>query len=179
MAVVIGSVALWQPDTPTWLISSFFFVLPLAMGSVMAPATVSVMSAVPEAKAGVGSAMNDVNRQVAGALGVAVIGSIASSAYSSRLDAATAALPHAAAHTATDSVGGAVAVAAHLPAGAGDALVVAAGGAFTDAIGLALLIGSAVALVGAILVKRYMPDQRPEREQSPTEAAGAHALVTG
>src|SRR5262245_15259429 len=100
VALVIGSVALWQPDTPTWLLALFFFVAPLAMGNVMAPATVAVMSAVPEAKAGVGSAMNDVNRQVAGALGVAVIGSVSSSLYSAKVDAATLALPPGAAHTA-------------------------------------------------------------------------------
>ena len=158
VALVIGSVALWQPDTPVWIVALFFFVLPLAMGNVMAPATESVMSAVPDAKAGVGSAMNDVNRQVAGALGVAIIGSVASSVYSSRLDSATAALPPGAADAATDSIGGAGGVAAQLPAGAGDALTAAANGAFTDAIGLAMLVGSAIALAGAFLVKRYLPD---------------------
>ena len=108
VALVIGSVALWQPDTPVWVIALFFFVLPLGMGNVMAPGTEAVMSAVPAAKAGVGSAMNDVNRQVAGALGVAVIGSVSSSAYSSKVESATAGLPPSAAHAATDSVGGAV-----------------------------------------------------------------------
>jgi DHA2 family multidrug resistance protein-like MFS transporter len=142
------------------VLALFFFVLPLALGNVMAPATVAVMSAVPEAKAGVGSAMNDVNRQVAGALGVAVIGSVASSAYSSKVGPATATLPHEAAHTATDSVGGAAGVAAHLPARAGDALAAAAHVAFTDAIGLALLVGSVVALAAAVLVRRYLPDLR-------------------
>jgi EmrB/QacA subfamily drug resistance transporter len=160
VALVIASVAFWQPDTSTWLVALFFFVLPLAIGNVMAPATVAVMSAVPEAKAGVGSAMNDLNRQVAGALGVAVIGSVSSSIYSAKVDSAAAALPHSAAGTATDSVGGAAAVAAHLPAGAADALNAAANGAFTDAIGLALLIGSGVMLAGAVLVKRYLPDLR-------------------
>jgi EmrB/QacA subfamily drug resistance transporter len=164
MALVIASVTLWQPDTPVWLVSLFFFVLPLAMGNVMAPATVAVMSAVPEAKAGVGSAMNDVNRQVAGALGVAVIGSVSSSAYSSKVEAATAVLPHGAAHTATDSVGGAAAVAAHLPAGANEALTAAAHGAFTDAMGLALLVGSCVAVSAAVLVKRYLPGLRPSAD---------------
>jgi hypothetical protein len=160
VALVIASVALWQPNTPSWLLALFFFVGPLAMGNVMAPATVAVMSAVPEAKAGVGSAMNDVNRQVAGALGVAIIGSASSSLYSAKVDSATARLPHGAAHTATDSVGGAAAVAAHLPAGAADALTAAAHGAFTDAIGLALLIGTGVMLTAALLVKRYLPDLR-------------------
>jgi DHA2 family multidrug resistance protein-like MFS transporter len=105
---------------------------------------------------------------VAGALGVAVIGSVSSSAYSSKVESATADLSPGAAHTATDSIGGAVGVAAHLPAGAGDALTAAAGAAFTDALGLALLIGSGVALVGAVLVKRYLPDTR-----SPAATAGA------
>jgi EmrB/QacA subfamily drug resistance transporter len=171
VALVIGSVALWQPDTPVWLVALFFFVLPLGMGNVMAPGTEAVMSAVPEAKAGVGSAMNDLNRQVAGALGVAVIGSVSSSLYSSKVEAATAGLPNEAAHAATDSIGGAAGVAAHLPAGAGDALAAAAGGAFTDALGLALLVGSGVALAGAVLVRRYLPDRRKQAERSPHAVA--------
>src|SRR5262249_8004405 len=134
LALGIASVALWQPDTPTWLIALFFFAVPLAMGNVMAPATVSVMSAVPAAKAGVGSAMNDVNRQLAGALGVAVIGSVSSSVYASQVAPASAGLPRGAAHVATDSVGGAAVVATHLPSAASDALSAAAHGAFTDAI---------------------------------------------
>jgi EmrB/QacA subfamily drug resistance transporter len=164
VALTIGSVLLWAPDTPAWVLAVFFFVLPFAMGNVMAPATVAVMSAVPEAKAGVGSAMNDVNRQLGGALGVAIIGSVASSLYGSKLDPVTATLPADAAHTATDSVGGATAVAGQLPAPAGDALTVAAHGAYTDAMGLALLIGSGALLAGAVLVKRFLPSGRPARE---------------
>jgi hypothetical protein len=173
VAVVIGTVVLWQPDTPAWLVALFFFVLPLGMGNVMAPGTEAVMSAVPEEKAGAGSAMNDLNRQVAGALGVAVIGSVSSSIYSSKLDSATASLPPEAAHAAGDSVGGAAAVAAQLPAGAGEALAAAAQGAFTDAMGLALLLGSAVALAGAVLVKRYLPDGRRSGASSRAEAASS------
>ena len=173
VALVIGSVALWQPDTPVWVIALFFFVLPLGMGNVMAPGTEAVMSAVPAAKAGVGSAMNDVNRQLAGALGVAVIGSVSSSAYSSKVESATTGLPPSAAHAATDSIGGAVGVAAHLPAGAGDALTVAASGAFTDALGVALLIGSGVLLTAAVFVKRYLPDTRRSAEKPVTRAVEA------
>jgi EmrB/QacA subfamily drug resistance transporter len=169
VALTIATVAFWQPDTSGWLIALFFFVLPFAMGNVMAPATVAVMSAVPEAKAGVGSAMNDVNRQVGGALGVAIIGSVASSLYGSKVEPATVALPDAAAQPANDSVGGAAAVAAELPAQAGDALTAAAGVAFTDAMGLALLVGSGLLLAGAVLVKRLLPADRPEA------ASAAHA----
>ncbi|HKB20184.1 MAG TPA: MFS transporter [Gaiellaceae bacterium] len=183
VALVIASVTLWQPDTSTWILALFFFVAPLAMGNVMAPATVAVMSAVPEAKAGVGSAMNDVNRQVAGALGVAVIGSVSSSLYSSKVDSATAGLPPGAAHTAADSIGGAGGVAAHLPPSAAEPLVTAAQAAFTDGVGLALLIGSGIMLAAAVLVRRYLPDLRTateadaertaqKRAASPLEAPG-------
>ena len=47
----------------------------------MAPATESVMGSLPREKAGVGSAVNDTTRQMGGALGVAIIGSVVSSVY--------------------------------------------------------------------------------------------------
>jgi len=162
VALAVGSLALWQPDMPTWAVALFFFVVPLAMGNVMAPATEAVMSAVPAARAGVGSAMNDLNRQVAGALGVAIIGSVSTSVYSSKMKSATANLSPDAAGAATDSIGGAASVAAQLPARTGDALAAAGGAAFTDAIGLAMLVGAGVALAGAVLVKRHLPDARCE-----------------
>ena len=55
------------------------------MGLVMAPATESIMGSLPRAKAGVGSAVNDTTRQVGGALGVAIIGSVMSSVYHDRV----------------------------------------------------------------------------------------------
>ena len=61
----------------------------------MAPATGSVMGSIPEAKAGIGSAMNDVNRQVGGALGVAIIGSAMNSAYRARINGAAQHYPPA------------------------------------------------------------------------------------
>ncbi|HEX8647998.1 MAG TPA: MFS transporter [Thermoleophilaceae bacterium] len=171
LAVALASVVLWTPGTPYWAIGLFFFVVPFAMGNVMAPASEAVMSAVPLAKAGVGSAMNDVNRMVAGALGVAIVGSAASSAYTARVEDATAGLPEPAAAAAGESIGAATAVAAELPGAAGDALAVAAGQAFTDALGLALLIAAGAALAAAVVVRRALPGQAsastPSRSPSP------------
>src|SRR5215210_2477866 len=82
VAVVLSTSLVWTVDMAPMLLGLVTFGLALSMGATMAPATDSVMSAVPEAKAGVGSAMNDVARQVGGALGVAVIGSIIGTAYS-------------------------------------------------------------------------------------------------
>ena len=82
VAAVLSTSLAWTPEMAPVLLGLVTFGLALSMGVAMAPATDSVMSAVPEAKAGVGSAMSDVTRQVGGALGVAVIGSIIGSAYS-------------------------------------------------------------------------------------------------
>src|SRR4051812_41528301 len=105
VAAFLATTLWWEAGTSYVAIAIFVLGISVSMGNVMAPATHVVMSAVPKAKAGVGSAMNDVNRMVAGALGVAVVGSIVSSAYSSRVSDATAALPHDAAATASDPVG--------------------------------------------------------------------------
>jgi hypothetical protein len=80
-------------------------VLGTGMGLTSAPATEAIMGAVPRAKAGAGSAVNDVTRLFGGTLGVAVIGSVAASLYSSRLASTAAAhLPAQAASAAKASV---------------------------------------------------------------------------
>ena len=55
----------------------------LGMGLAMSPATEAIMGALPKAKAGVGSAMNDVVREIGGTLGVAVLGSVLNSRFAS------------------------------------------------------------------------------------------------
>ena len=101
--------------------------------------------------------MNDVTRQVAGALGVAIVGSLVTSLYGSRVEDATAALPPESAQAASDSVGGAVAVAEQIPGEAGASLAQAATVAYTDALGLGLLAAAAASFVGVALVLRFLP----------------------
>ena len=135
--------------------------LGIGMGATMAPATDSIMGSLPLAKAGVGSAMNDTTRMVGGALGVAVIGSVMSSSYAAAVRPALAGLPRPAASAAGDSIGAAVGVAR----GSGPAaahLLGAARAAFTAAMGDALLIGAAVAALGALLAVCFLP-ARPRR----------------
>ena len=81
------------------------FAFGLGMGNAMAPATDAVMGAVPEANAGVGSALNDVTRNVGGALGIGILGSVFNSIYSSDVAGAVAGLPAAAADAARNSIG--------------------------------------------------------------------------
>ena len=134
-------------------------VLGLGMGFTMAPATDSIMGSLPRAKAGVGSAVNDTTRQVGGALGVAILGSILSSAYASHMASALSghALPAAAANAAKNSIGGAMAVAASVGGEAGRALADAARQGFVAGMHPAVLAASAVALFGALVVVLFLP----------------------
>ncbi len=154
----------WSPSTPYWALGAFFFFLAAGMGWTMAPSTAAVMGAVPEEKSGVASAMNDVSRQVAGALGVAVIGSLTTTLYTARIEDDTAGLPPAAAETARGSIGGAIGVAQGLPETQGTALADAAASAYTHALGLGFLGAAAAAAVGAAIVARFLPARQEEGE---------------
>jgi EmrB/QacA subfamily drug resistance transporter len=142
--------------------------LGIGMGTAMAPATDSVMGSLPLAKAGVGSAMNDTTRQVGGALGVAILGSILASTYSSTMEPVVGALPPEAAAAASDSIGGALGVAAAVGEAAAP-LVEAAKAAFIDGMGLAIWVAAGVALAGAILTWLYLPARPLEKASGADE----------
>jgi EmrB/QacA subfamily drug resistance transporter len=137
-------------------------ILGLGMGTTMAPATDSIMGSLPLGKAGVGSAMNDTTRQVGGALGVAIVGSIMSSSYSSHMAAVVKGLPAQAAAAARNSVGAATAV-AHQAGPAGASLLRSAHIAFINAMGDAVMIAAIVALLGALVSLLFLP-ARPVQE---------------
>lgn len=120
----------------------------------------AVMTSLPVAKAGVGSAVNDTAREVGGALGIAVLGSIVASGFAGNLAGATAGLPNESAELARGSVGAALQVAASLGGGTGAALADAARIAYTDAMGVALLVAAGVALAAVAVVLRYLPQHR-------------------
>jgi EmrB/QacA subfamily drug resistance transporter len=152
VAAVLSTSLAWTPDMAPALLALVSFGLALSMGAAMAPSTNAVMSAVPEAKAGVGSAMSDVTRQVGGALGVAVIGSIIGTAYSRDMSGVGGAAEESvgAAHMAAQQVGGT----------SGQELADTAGHAFTEALGIGLTAAAVVALAGALLVLLRLPGNR-------------------
>ncbi|TAJ16740.1 MAG: DHA2 family efflux MFS transporter permease subunit [Dehalococcoidia bacterium] len=128
----------------------------IGMGLTMAPSTEAVMGSIPRSRAGVGSAMNDTTRQIGGALGVAVLGSLISSVYRGRMDEAVAGLPPTAAQAAHDSLGGALQVAARVGP-AGGPLAEVARESFLHAMAIGLRAGAAVALVGAVIALVFLP----------------------
>ena len=82
-----------QADTPYANIFWRLMLMAAGMGLTMAPATDSVMGSLPLFKAGVGSAVNDTTRQVGGALGVAVIGSVLATTYGDKITSFFAGTP--------------------------------------------------------------------------------------
>ncbi|HEX5825489.1 MAG TPA: MFS transporter, partial [Candidatus Limnocylindrales bacterium] len=179
VAAILLTLTQWTPATDTWVVSLTLFFLAIAMANVMAPSTGSVMEAVPEAKAGVGSAMNDLLRQLGGALGIAIIGSVMNTVYRDRMAEAVAGLPAPAAAAAGDSVGAAVAIAARIGGVAGDGLATIARTSFVDALGVAAIVAAVVAIGTALFVARAMPAASPTAESVPTDAlTGADRAVT-
>ena len=157
MTATMPLVLLWEVNTSYLMIGPVVAMLALGVGLVFAPAAEAVMGAVEAAKAGVGSAMNDVTQMLAGALSIAVVGSVMYAIYAARLGDAVASLPAEAGEVVRDSVGAAVQLAASLPQEDALALSAVAKSAFTDALGLALLIGAGFSLVGVLIVVRFMP----------------------
>ncbi|MDA1278989.1 MAG: DHA2 family efflux MFS transporter permease subunit [Chloroflexi bacterium] len=157
VAASVGSMSLLDVETTYWLTGSLIFVMGLGMANTMAPATDAVMAAVPEAKAGVGSALNDTVRQIGGALGVGIFGSVLSSIYASGMAGAVAGLPQGVADAASNQIGAALQVAGTLEGEAGGRLAVAARHAFVDGTSTVYIIAGILAFVGMVLVWRFMP----------------------
>jgi EmrB/QacA subfamily drug resistance transporter len=156
VAVALSILATTTDASGYGRIAVMISVLGVGMGMAMAPATDSVMGSLPLAKAGVGSAMNDTTRMVGGALGVAILGSVLASAYSSTMEPLVARLPAAAQAVVSNSIGGALGVAAQV----GDAaapLVSAAKSAFIDGMGTAVWVGVGIALLGSIVTWIFLP----------------------
>jgi DHA2 family multidrug resistance protein-like MFS transporter len=141
-----------SPDTPYVVIGAAFAILGAGMSITAAPATGEIMTSVPISKAGVGSAVNDTTRELGGALGIALMGSIANSAYRSGIDLNSVRLPAGSRAVAEESIGAADAIASRIPGG--DALAAQAASAFTNAFTLVsgLSVGVALAAAAAVLV---------------------------
>jgi EmrB/QacA subfamily drug resistance transporter len=169
VATALATYTGFDVDTGYASVALSLFLMGAGMGLAMAPATEAIMGALPKAKAGVGSAMNDVVREVGGTLGVAVLGSFLSSGFSSAMDSSVAGLSPEQAHAAGDSVGAAHQVASQLDATAASTLVAAADQAFVDAMATTATIAAAVALIGALIAVTFLPS----RARSTATVAGA------
>jgi hypothetical protein len=124
-----------------------------------APATTAIVASLPPEKQGVASAVNDVSRELGGALGIAVLGSVLNDAYRSGVAEPTAGLPPETAEQATSSLAAALHVGDSLGA-QGAHLVAAAQSAFMDGMTTSMLVGAALLAVGAAFVALRAPGRR-------------------
>jgi EmrB/QacA subfamily drug resistance transporter len=142
--------------TPIWVLAVSFFLQGVGMANVMPPATESVMSSLPREKAGVGSAVSNTVRQVGGALGIAVLGSVLAAVYRSGIRDQVAGLPAGAQAAAKESIAGTYAVGQRL-GGAGQALIDAGDTAFVHAMHIAAAGSILVSLLSLVVVLRWLP----------------------
>ncbi len=139
------------------------------MGLTTAPATESIMGAIPGANAGVGSGVNDTTRELGGTLGVAVIGSVFASLYASGLDGGRSEVPVG----AEDSIGAAFGIANQMGGSAGESLRALASAGFYDGLQAGCLVAGGVCLVGAVAVLALLPSQPAEVPESEPAEDGA------
>ncbi|MCM3882543.1 MFS transporter [Frankia sp. R82] len=145
LLLTAGMIVLAQVDAASsyWLVAGGLYPLGLGMGFAMTPATTAITDSLPPALQGVGSAVNDLSRELGGALGIAVLGSLLGSAYRSRL-----ALPAAVSTDLAERARASFGLAVHL----GEPVRSQARSAFVDAMSIALLGGAAATALAAVAV---------------------------
>ncbi|MBZ6476185.1 MFS transporter [Streptomyces griseocarneus] len=150
-ALTFLGVSVLDQNSPLWVCEALFFLMGGAMGYVMPAATSSAMATLPRHRAGTGAAVLNSLRQVGGALGVAVLGSLLASRYHDQIDHHLGPLPPALRPHAQESVAGALTVADRLgPTGSG--LAGHAVDAFISAMRVTSLTAAGVTFLGALAV---------------------------
>jgi len=173
VAVGLTGFAFLGTTTSLWVLGTLAFIQGAGMANVMPPATESIMSSLPREKAGVGSAVGNTVRQIGGALGVAVLGSVLAAVYKQEIADTAAQMPAGPARdAATESISGAYGVAEHAgPAAQG--LITAANEAFVSAMHWAAAGSALVALIGAAVVLAWLPSRSaPHGPETAAVAAG-------
>ncbi len=172
---------LLDADSPAWLLLTILSVQGLGMGSVMAPATESIMSVVPREKAGAGAAVNNSVRQVGGALGVAILGSVLAGVYAANLGDATDVLPAEVQEQAGESIVSTLAAVGQVQAGGDPEAAAAAAGlvepaqeAFVDAMHVTALGTASAGAIAIVVVLVWLPGRR-DRVTAPAGAGTGRA----
>ena len=184
MAVALAILSTLEVDTAPQTLLVALVLFGLGGGLALAPLTDVLMAAVPLDDAGIGSALNDVSRQLGASLGIAALGSAGSTSYRGSVETAfDGQFPRAVVDASSGSIGAAVASSHSLPAEAATVLVAAANAAFVDALsgGLmaAVFVLTAAVLVAAALVPRRAQIEQIEQtagdrlKRQPAAAAGA------
>jgi EmrB/QacA subfamily drug resistance transporter len=143
-------------DSSYWDLAWPLLVISTGVGLFTAPTTSVIMTAVPDDKQGVASAVNDTTREVGAALGIALTGSLLAAGYTKHIVPALAGLPPAVRDAAHGSLAGAVAAAPHLGP-IGSQLVTASRVAFLHAMQTSLVVLASITAVAGVLIAIWAP----------------------
>jgi MFS family permease len=173
VAVALGALSVIQIDTPMWLVLVIFFIFGFGMGNVIAPASTVMQNVLPLARAGAGSAVQNTVRQVGGALGVAVIGTILATRYASNVEPflgdLPAEIPEQAKVIASESIIGTVSVLKQaaesgIPASTVAQLQSGAFEAFLNATHITSMISTAMIVIAFFIVLIGLPKIDPPQK---------------
>ncbi|MCZ7379896.1 MFS transporter [Micromonospora sp. WMMC250] len=161
-------------DTGYSVIAAWLAAVGVGIGLALSPAMDAVLGALPAERSGAGTAITMTLRQVGGALGVALLGSLLAQAYDDRVEV-PAGVPEPAADAARDSIAGALAVAARI----GDtALADSARDAYLHGMTLVLLTTAAIALLSAVLTAVLLPGRPTTAAEPAAQQAAADATTS-
>ena len=162
ISIALAVLSQLDGESSYWLLLTGLVPLGAGMGLAMTPATATITDALPLAKQGVGSAINDLARELGGALGIAVMGSLLQSAYRSGMDSTGLADP------AAEQARSSLAIAAQL----GPAVKHQAEVAFTNGMEVAFLCAAVIVAITAAIVAGLQRSHPPGR-RSPAQAGPA------
>lgn len=185
VALALFALVFVQIDTPIWILLVAFFAFGLGMGNVIAPASTVMQNVLPLARAGAGSAVQNTVRQVGGALGVAIVGTVLATQYAANLqgswrESADGAIPEAAIEAASESIISTQVVlesAAGLPTSVAAGLQALAFQDFLSAMHVTSAISAAVVAVAALIVGFGLPPIAPPQARVQEPESPVDALI--
>lgn len=165
IAVGFLGFSLLDVNSPYWHMVIYLVLMSVGMAMCMAPTSATIVASLPLAKAGVGSAVNDLTREVGGAVGIAVLGSLLTTKYTSHMRAAIrpleAQIPAPARGPVTDSIQGAYAVADQAPAQFAEGLRAAAKHGFVNGFRTSMLVAALIAIAAMLVISTFIPNHPP------------------
>jgi Na+/melibiose symporter-like transporter len=151
-----------------WHFGTGALITGIGIALATAPATTAIVSSLPAERQGIASAVNDLTREVGGAFGIAVLGSVLNSVYRDDISSATARLPTPAASAAQDSIAAASAI-GHTAGAPGAVLIERSQDAFVGGLSTALIVAACVLLAAALVVAILAPP-RADVDEAPVPA---------
>jgi DHA2 family multidrug resistance protein-like MFS transporter len=129
----------------------------LGLAPVITQTTDLIVGAAPPERAGVASAISETSSEFGGALGIAILGSIGTAIYRTKMsNGIPNHVPEGLSNEATETLGGAVTVAAQLPGNVSYDLLSTANAAFVTGMQLNALIGAVIAAGLAFLAAKLL-----------------------